>query len=654
MRIPVGKIYRAFPELDRFTDEQCERFVRAACRQGWRRHVHRLIVGLAVFFSMVLATVAVYAVGNWLDRVLPLGLDRSGWFWPFAGTSLFVVLSPIFLSLLLRDRLLLRRLRLVIRARGTCPGCRYSLLGITVGDGNIVTCPECGMGLEADPGLDEITIDKEGRRSFVPSGQHKSLDFWTPRRRRIAKRLAIVAGVFVFVVLPLSWGGYEVFLRRQARTAAAERPGAAGILAHVEAHQPPGAGKDSGAINGWEAMQEVVAVIDQIELEVLEDPAFADDFGTVRPDYSLIDTGVREGLEPETRAYEQRMLDAALAVLAELREQDVLKEFDALADHRRVVHEFTLPAGQPVMFVGLPYLGDARQLARINAARMHLAWQAGDRDEFLAAFESGLAIARYCDQQPSLVEWLAGTAIEGLILDRARLCLLQRPDIEWIDGIEAAIERQRAVVPPDYWVRGYSLFMHDTIAWFFADAGRARFGRFSRELDLLGVRFDISEVWTKRLGTYAENRDTQTAFMQPYLDAVGTDAYARPAITPVDTSELLLLDYLTPAFGRVLQSNDRRTASRRATTIMLALERFRLDHGGYPVSLDELVPGYLAELPLDPWAGEPFRYSRLTKPGTAPRYSLYAFGRDMDDDGGRRWTGKTGDDSDMVFSPAKE
>ncbi|MBN4052615.1 type II secretion system protein GspG [bacterium AH-315-K20] len=441
---------------------------------------------------------------------------------------------------------------------------------------------------------------------------------------------------------------------QQAKTAAAERPGAAGILAYVEAHQPPGAGKDSGAINGWEAMQEVAAAIDQIEFEVLEDPAFSDDFGTVRPDFSLIETGIRENLEPETRASEQLMLDAALAVLAELREQDVLAELDALADHRRAVNEFTIPIGQPVVFVGLPYLGDARQLARLNAARMHLAWEAGDRDEFLAAFESGLAIARYCDHQPFLIGWLVGTAIEALILERARVCLLQQPGIDWIEGIEAAIERQRAVLPPDYWIRGYSLFMHDTIAWFFADPDRARFGRFSRELNILGGGFDISEVWNKRLGTYAENRDIHAAYMRPYLDVVGTDAYARPAIAPTDTNNLLLADSLIPTLGRALQIADQRTARARAITIMLALERFRVDHGNYPASLDELVPGYLADLPLDPWSGKPFRYFLLTRPGTHPHYGLYAFGLDMDDDGGRRRTSKIWNDSDMVFSPAED
>ena len=36
MRVPGTKIYRAFAELDRFNDEQCERFLSVAQKPFWR------------------------------------------------------------------------------------------------------------------------------------------------------------------------------------------------------------------------------------------------------------------------------------------------------------------------------------------------------------------------------------------------------------------------------------------------------------------------------------------------------------------------------------------------------------------------------------------------------------------------------------------
>jgi len=59
-----------------------------------------------------------------------------------------------------------------------------------------------------------------------------------------------------------------------------------------------------------------------------------------------------------------------------------------------------------------------------------------------------------------------------------------------------------------------------------------------------------------------------------------------------------------------------------ATRVMFALKCFQDDHGGLPASLDELVPGYLEEVPVDPQDNRPLEYSRekrnLSVPGLKP------------------------------------
>lgn len=42
----------------------------------------------------------------------------------------------------------------------------------------------------------------------------------------------------------------------------------------------------------------------------------------------------------------------------------------------------------------------------------------------------------------------------------------------------------------------------------------------------------------------------------------------------------------------------------------MALRRFRLDHGTYPTTLDELVPTYLKAVPLNPYTARPPEYVR--------------------------------------------
>ncbi|MGH7243492.1 MAG: hypothetical protein ACREJD_08765 [Phycisphaerales bacterium] len=83
MRIPGRKIWRAFRELDEFSDEQCRRFVNRASPWGWRKSI-RAGLGVAMGTSFMLATIfllLLYTVGN--D-----GVDD------FGGTALVDVFYP--------------------------------------------------------------------------------------------------------------------------------------------------------------------------------------------------------------------------------------------------------------------------------------------------------------------------------------------------------------------------------------------------------------------------------------------------------------------------------------------------------------------------------------------------------------------------------
>ena len=47
---------------------------------------------------------------------------------------------------------------------------------------------------------------------------------------------------------------------------------------------------------------------------------------------------------------------------------------------------------------------------------------------------------------------------------------------------------------------------------------------------------------------------------------------------------------------------------RRATRLILALEAWKLDHGGLPQSLNELRGKYFDQVPVDPRTGDAFQY----------------------------------------------
>jgi hypothetical protein len=86
----------------------------------------------------------------------------------------------------------------------------------------------------------------------------------------------------------------------------------------------------------------------------------------------------------------------------------------------------------------------------------------------------------------------------------------------------------------------------------------------------------------------------------------------------------------------------------RAARTTLAIERWRLAHGGSPPdSLADLVPGYLCAVPADPFDDRALRYRKLTR-----GYVVYGLGPDFIDDGGMERPAHAGaaDRCDVTFT----
>ncbi len=88
----------------------------------------------------------------------------------------------------------------------------------------------------------------------------------------------------------------------------------------------------------------------------------------------------------------------------------------------------------------------------------------------------------------------------------------------------------------------------------------------------------------------------------------------------------LLARSMAPSFGKITQAFLRRHASLRCAIAALAGERFRLTHGRWPDSLEQLVPGFLPKAPLDPFDGKLLRFRR-TEDGVV----IYSVGPDGQD-----------------------
>lgn len=114
-----------------------------------------------------------------------------------------------------------------------------------------------------------------------------------------------------------------------------------------------------------------------------------------------------------------------------------------------------------------------------------------------------------------------------------------------------------------------------------------------------------------------------------------------------DMIEEAMLWYATSSMTGVWRSQYRGFVQIRQMDLAIALERFRLDHGVYPKELTELKPGYLGEIPTDPFTeAEPFRYVTTETEDRITGYSLYSIGENGIDDGGFNRSEKSCDEKE--------
>ena len=73
MRIPISKIYRAFPEFDAFTDEQCERFMLRVKLSGSKQAVP-ILVGVLVALATLIVSCT---VTGFIYEAIQSGLERQ-------------------------------------------------------------------------------------------------------------------------------------------------------------------------------------------------------------------------------------------------------------------------------------------------------------------------------------------------------------------------------------------------------------------------------------------------------------------------------------------------------------------------------------------------------------------------------------------------
>ena len=122
--------------------------------------------------------------------------------------------------------------------------------------------------------------------------------------------------------------------------------------------------------------------------------------------------------------------------------------------------------------------------------------------------------------------------------------------------------------------------------------------------------------------------DPEKRVVSPELVKRNNDAASKVLNHPSPCN--ILARMIFPAFSKSVTKYVRAQSSVDLARVAIALERYRLAHGGYPDSLDALAPQFMKKVPHDVIGGGPLHYRR-TSDG---QFVLYSVGWNERDDGG--------------------
>lgn len=645
-RLPTRHIYRAFPELDTYSDEQCQRFMRASRGGHVRTIIHILIILAITIAGFVGGSLFLFWFINSTTQNVPImNLGKPAPLWQ---SILYVVLiiatvafGPI-CGFLARDFLVIDRIRWILRSRGLCPTCRYSLVGLAVDAEARVLCPECGNTTAVDPSLGELTTDESGRPRFKPDIPHHikapillrlplGLKRWFKRAAWLGVALI---GLVILVVI-----GYEVLLHIQASAARRNRPTHQAWLDLIESAQP--AGTVPSEPDGFEIALRIGQCMKDAETAARLDHRVADPDGIYNnADYQLIclsQTLHSQWYPPDTDLDAIRAF--TLDAINRMETEGIAPLIDELIASRRAFD--TPPQASSRSPLSGEWLNSTANLINIGSmlsARAHVALERGDADSFAQSLEGLLACSRIAAMSPRTYSLYWSTHFQSQANSRVFDAIRRGLPPGWIPRILDGYARQSIRPPIEYQLKGEGMLLDDAVSWLFEDVGDIRLGPWSPKILKLKEDFAQWGAIALPVGTYRVNAHEAAARVD-HFRALFTAPDAR-SISSVGASPApahLVIALYDPFVDQVVLTRHVTSLTTSAAILALHIEQFRADHSAPPVSLDALVPGYLPALPIDPWDGRPLKFLVLdpTADPFGRPFILYSVGADESDDSGR-------------------
>ncbi len=346
--------------------------------------------------------------------------------------------------------------------------------------------------------------------------------------------------------------------------------------------------------------------------------------------------------------------------LAEALHRQMSEFLDANAEALRLLHEavnrpascYPLDFSKGVQML-LPHLAKLRQGVRLLQIEALVAVEDGDTRRALDAVAAAIAAGNSVRQEPILISQLVRVACHGVTLEAVSrmMSMAALSDGELVQlgkdlraaedpgGLTRALAGERAL--------GLTAFDHpEQVLSNIPEVQGFGPGLVSAAGSLIRVT-GIAGSDRQRYLSFMD--EMVTASQRPLYEAIALMDAMQPRLQAGRSWIPSFTDALVPALVHTGNVFARDAANISSAETAAAIERYRLANGNaVPEKLEQLVPAFLADAPVDPFDGKPLRY-RQDETG----YSVYSVGENLRDDGGKpAGQDQRGRPADLVFRVA--
>jgi hypothetical protein len=293
----------------------------------------------------------------------------------------------------------------------------------------------------------------------------------------------------------------------------------------------------------------------------------------------------------------------------------------------------------------LEHVQRLRGAARMLSLEAHVRARRGDHRGAAQSMHAIVMLARSLEREPIVISQLVRIAVGGvargtleellphLTLADEDLRLLQDAFLaaDYADGFHRAIQGERAM--------GLTAFRDLGSAQYLEGSGVSAGPQFLWRL----TRGEDCRMYLDLMAAAAEAAAQPEPQARAAFHAASDEVQQLAAGGPWNRARYMLTLQIVPALDAAFEASVRGTAQSRTTGTALAAERYRLQHGAWPESLDRLAPDFLPVVPIDPYDGQALRYVR--REGEAVVYSV---GANATDDGGQEDPSRPGE-PDVTF-----